>query len=228
MLISIRGPVRSAAQLGGHHVTVSSFIIGWNTWIMILYVKYNNKSWLLQSWVRNGMILGTKWYGTKRFGHEMTRNRGYQLNSKIYKEEEECTVVGKWQWPGWESFAHPLFNFKHTATSVLSVTLSWFCLYTINVCIQSVNKPKKLLTKIFFLVTSLPCACAQLVTSCDSFHSDARLIPGCYTNRIFAFISGCVYWICILTHLLYKVKVKITLLCLIHFYIYISLKYNKV
>ena len=30
---------------------------------------------IIITWVRNGMTLGTKWYGTKPFGYEMTRNR---------------------------------------------------------------------------------------------------------------------------------------------------------
>ena len=36
---------------------------------------------IIITWVRNGMALGTKWYGTRAHRYEMTRNRIFHLES---------------------------------------------------------------------------------------------------------------------------------------------------
>ena len=43
----------------------------------IISPKFSNFGDII-TWVRNGMALGTKWYGTRAHGYEMTRNRRQQ------------------------------------------------------------------------------------------------------------------------------------------------------
>ena len=38
---------------------------------------------IIITWVRNGMALGTKWYGTRAHGYEMTRNQIYQSHFSV-------------------------------------------------------------------------------------------------------------------------------------------------
>ena len=45
---------------------------------------------IIITWVRNGMTLGTKWYGTKRFGYEMTRN---PRNNCVSVSKESCPLM---------------------------------------------------------------------------------------------------------------------------------------
>ena len=42
---------------------------------------------IIITWVRNGMALGTKWYGTRTHGYEMTRNHFTSRPMCINKEK---------------------------------------------------------------------------------------------------------------------------------------------